>query len=316
MGGTTGRIGKPRRRSVTVAAVLAVATLQLCGAAPASAGYPSDGCSGYAGVNSGFTYFNGYVGNTFVRLLSDRPDASTIRYCIAIDTGSSHFGGQVVVNTSAAGAVTADDAWTQCDADPASRVFGETGAVGPVPFSVVVNRFPSGDVWLCVMANDTTVAKRIRINTSGLPGVTFLPDDPAPNVYSREQPPPGTPSGTCQAATTGKTRILDYDLLASHHALYTWAESSSRAHVCMRFGITSGRLTLDANGGQTLVTTDQSSDFTPCDTNVLTLSDPPIVMRSHVAAPAWVCVRVGAMAQRIKLDTTGGQGIVTFTPDP
>lgn len=310
-----------RLRVVAAFAVLAVtATSQLVEAGAASAVNPSGECSGAGGSTNGVTYINGYVGNTFLRLLSDRT-ATAARYCVAVDTGSAHFGGQVRVTLDGLGAVRVDDASTQCYADPGSQLFEESGALGPVPFALAVNRIASGDVWLCLMANDAMVTKRVMIKPSVLPGVTFLPDDSAPVAYEMRPPPPGGPSAACPAASTGDTRLLDLSLGASQIWLYTWSESSSRTHVCVRVDDgqntrAGGRLTLASDGGQTLATTDQSSDFSPCETNLVTLSTPPTSLKMHVGTPAWLCVRVNTTYRRIKLDTAGGQGFVTFTSDP
>lgn len=63
------------------------------------------------------------------------------------------------------------------------------------------------------------------------------------------------------------------------------------------------------------MTTDSSNDFTPYETNIVSLSTPPVVIKMHAGVPAWACVSVAGVTTRIKLDPAGGQGLVTFTPD-
>lgn len=275
------------------------------------------------GVSSN-TWFGGWIGESWVMLLSYQPDPNTTWICVAVDAGGKHFGGKAVVTPAAASVVTLDNTSTECDANPASRIFQEDGAVGPVTFDVDINRFTSGDVWICVKASNGTIAKRLKINTSSLPGVTFLPDDAASFPYAEqfgEQPPPGSASSACQAAPTGRTRILNFIVGNGHYWLDTWSESPSRSHVCVRqeqrdSPSSGGRLTFDATGGQTLATVDEGSDFGPCETNILTLSTPPLMLRTHAGAtPAWVCARFDTIFRRIKVDAAGGQGIATFTPD-
>jgi hypothetical protein len=283
--------------------------------------YPSNDCDG-----GGTIVFDGFVERAYYKLRT-RPnptDPTETWICVAVDTTGTHFGGKVAVSQSAVGAVSVDDAVSECDANTSTRIFEQEGAVGPVPFDVDVNRFASGDIWVCVMANATTVEKRVKVSTSSLPGVNVALDDSAPYPYV-EPPTPGSASVACQTGGGNRTRIVNARVGTSHVWLYTWTEANffgvpTRMHVCTRaqtpLMTTGGRLTIDAGGGQTLATVDESSDFGPCETNLLTLSTPPLVSRIHAGTPpAWVCLRADTIYRRVKLDPAGGQGIATFRPD-
>jgi Glycine rich protein len=280
-------------------------------------GTPSNDCNGL-----GTSVVDGFLDGVYVRLRTapDPVDPTNTWVCVAVDNGTTHVGGKLVVDATAPGPVEVDDFQGTCDGDPGSRLLNEDGAVGPIPFDIDINN-PAGQVWLCLSVNNGTVAKRVVVSEVLPSNVSFLADPATPYPYAEAPAPVGQPSSTCQNATTGsRTRLVNADVATSHLWLYTLAESSSRADVCVRaqtpLASAGGRLTVDGGGGQTFVTTDNSSDFSVCDTNVISLTTPPLQVRLHAGHPAWVCLQLGGMVfRRVEITTTGGQGIVTFTPD-
>ncbi|MDX6696892.1 MAG: hypothetical protein QOE65_289 [Solirubrobacteraceae bacterium] len=226
----------------------------------------------------------------------------------------------MAVTGAPGGIVAVDDAADACDGRPDTRILNQDGAVGPVPFDVDVNQFPSGDSWVCVSANGNSLAKRILIDGTAVSVASFASDTSTPYPLNAERAPTGSASSACQNASSGKTRVVNADVGPTHVWLYTWTESSTRTHACVRvdgsLGAEGGRLTVDGNNGPTFANVDSSADFSPCETNVLTLGTPPIAVKTHSGAtPAWVCLRADSTYRRVKIDAGNGQSVVSFTPD-
>lgn len=286
------------------------------GAAP---GYPSGDCTGL-----GTNVFDGFVDDDYVRLRTtpNPQDPTETWVCIALDDGATHFGGKVRVSGATPGVVVIDDNQGSCDANPLSRILNEDGSVGPLTFEVDVNALPGSDVaWVCVDVNGV-LAKRVFITTAVTPGSGFHQDLAVPFPYL-EQPNLGSASSVCQASGIGRTRLLNADVGTAHVWLDTLSENGgTRSTACLRAQNPSvspttsagARLNVDGGGSQTLVTTDTTFDFTPCDTNVLSLSTPPVQVKAHAGVPAWTCVQVGGIVRRVKVDG-GDQTFVTFAQD-
>lgn len=86
-------------------------------------------------------------------------------------------------------------------------------------------------------------------------GTTFLPDTTAPYPYVETPAPLGEPSSAWQESLRGdRPRLLNAEIAGTHLCLYTWQESSSASHVCVRVEVEA------AAGGQGVVA------FTPDDT--------------------------------------------------
>lgn len=272
--------------------------------------YPSNDC------DAGTAMLDGFIGDVYYKLRTapNPADPATTWVCVAVDAEGEHRGGKVLVSQDAANAAAADDEAAACDADAANRLLNEDGQVGPIPFELEVNQ-PSGEVWVCISANGSTLTKRLVIATGSLPSVKFLADAASPYPYP-ETPSVASASAACQAApSSSRERLVNAQVGPSHVWLYTWSESASRTHVCTRVDDAGGRLTLDGNGSQTIASVDSGTDFTPCDSNVLTLTTPPISSKVHVGGPAWACLRADSTSRRVKLDAGGGQGVASFTPD-
>jgi hypothetical protein len=242
---------------------------------------------------------------------------------VALDNATAHFGGKVRVSGNTLSVVSVDDNQGQCDANPSSRVLNQPGTVGSVSFDVDVNAMPGSDLaWVCVRVSSLPLAKRIVIRTDSPSGTGFDQDVTTPFPYV-ERPNPGSASSTCQAAPIGRTRLLNADVGTAHIWLDTLSQNGGiRASVCVRGQHPSvnpttaagAALTADSGGGQTFATIDSVFDFTPCDTNVLTLGTPPLQLKAHAGAPAWACVQVGGIVRRVRLDA-GGQSVASLTQD-
>ena len=277
------------------------------------AGYFSDHCSG-AGSTS---VVEGYAGDVFVRLRTLPTGTTGLWACVAVDGGGVHVGGKAVVSAAVPGNLV-DNNVAACVGDPGDLV-NRQGTIGSgEPYNVHVIVRPT-EVWVCVRATNA-VAVRLVIPVSALPTATFLPDPTAPHAPAPKAPTnPARPSSACQQASSGVTRFLNLGALGTHAWLYGWQQSATRAHVCVRAeGATAagGRLTVDANGGVTFVTT--GTDFTPCTENIITDGGtPPFSIRISDPGdglPVSVCVKVDSTQLRITV-TAGSQGIVTWTPD-
>lgn len=277
--------------------------------------YPSNDCATGTGV------FDGFVGDTHVRLRTASPSPTTTWVCVAADDGTTHVGGKAVVEAGTPSTPEVDGDHTACADHPDNQRLRDM-TLGPDEEPVVVDLAAGTDgVWLCVQAT-TEVAERVVVPVD-TGGTTFLPDTTAPYPYVETPAPLGEPSSACQESLTGdRTRLVNVEVAGTHLWLYTWQESSSVSHACVRVEgaeAAGGRLDLDTAGGQTFATTDASDDFTPCDVPVVSdPGTPPYDVRISdplEGPPAWACVQIDGISRRVALDTAGGQGVVAFTPD-
>lgn len=284
------------------------------------AAFPSDDC------NAGSTVVSGWTQNVYSSLRTLATGSSTSA-CVALEQGSTHLGGKVVVSTAGPVTPSTDDDQSAC-ANPANA--GDYHLIRDLsvlsrPFRIEAKVRPSAaaptEVWVCVKAD--TVTKRLIVPTrvAGVP--TFVADSTSPHspAYASPAGPAGKASSTCQALGGQAGRLLNLQVGGTPAWLYTWQESPTRTHVCVRAGTGAtdgGRLTIDRLGGVNVVLTDASADRSPCAQQVVDDVGPPpfwIYTSSGSSTPAWACLKVGSTFARVKVDTAGGQGIVTFTRD-
>jgi hypothetical protein len=316
------------------ALLLAVSTACAIGsAAPAQANltdlHPSNDCA--SGAAPGVVVFDGWEFNDHftLRTARDPGDANKDWVCFAVQSSRggnpiSHFGGKVVVQRPAANAVAIDNESEACEG-AGTDLFHEEGAVRDIPFELRVTRVPgagvAGQIWVCAYAGGT-IDTRVKIDTN-LAGASFEQDPPTNLAYPSPAGPAGYPSSTCQSqffhVREINAQVRDYRVW-----LYTKQTGTDRIDVCVRAQPVAGSgpaagglLTLDTTGIAQLGT-DESSDFSPCTDNELTLSNPPIQLRHSRpgASPAWVCVQAGTVYRRVSLSALSGGPPARFTPDP
>ena len=324
------------RRMRRGALLLAVSAAWAIGSAvPAQASltdlYPSNDCA--SGAAPGVVVFDGWVFNNHYTLRTARDPANANKdwVCFAVQNANgavpvTHFGGKVVVQRPSANAVAIDSESEACEG-AGTDLFHEEGAVRDIPFEFRVTRVAgagvAGQIWVCANVNNGgTIDTRVKIDTD-LAGASFEQDPAANYPYASPPGPAGYPSSTCQAqffhVREINARVGDYRVW-----LYTKQTGTDRIEVCVRAQPVAGSgpaagglLTLDTTGIAQLGI-DESSDFSPCTDNELTLSNPPIQLRHSRpgASPAWVCVQAGTTYRRVSLSALSGGPPARFTPDP
>lgn len=160
---------------------------------------------------------------------------------------------------------------------------------------------------------------KVQVGAAGAP-LTIWPDQPGAKAPPPETPPPaGLASSVCQS--NAGARHANAEVGASHVWLYSWQESQTEAHLCLRVqGVQNlgGRLSVDAATTGTVVSVD-TVDMTPC--SIKLVDDPSIgLWHSPIGqTPVSVCVLVKDTGHqvRVALDPGGEPpSLVTWTPDP
>jgi hypothetical protein len=323
--------GRGIRRAALLLAVTAAWAIGSATTAQASLTdlYPSNDCE--SGAGPGVVVFDGWVFNNYytVRTAKDPSDANKDWVCFAVQNATggvpAHFGGKVVVQRPAADAVAIDNQSEACEG-AGTDLFHEGGAVRDVPFDLRVTRVPgagvAGQIWVCASANNGTIDTRVKVDTD-LAGASFEQDPPTTVAYPSPAGPAGYPSSSCESQVL-HVREINAQVRDHRDWLYTKQTGTDRIDVCVRAQPLAGSgpavggiLTLDTTGIAQLGS-DQSSDFSPCTDNELTLSDPPIQLRNSRpgASPAWVCVQAGTTYRRVQLSALSGGLPARFTPDP
>jgi hypothetical protein len=292
--------------------------------------YPSDDCTATPLVQ-------GITMNTYVRVVTQRVDASTTWVCVRVEgriDGYPFFGGKFVVSTAATPPVpTTDGNATACTTAGGNTVPGPHPLLGghlgdpgdPATYLPFLLDSWAGDTaaWVCV--GIATVNVRVKVPTAPdgeAPNVVFEQDATAGHVF--EQPAPTVPSGRCQAAGRTAIQWYDYTAAGARTYLYSWMSSPTALQVCA--GVTGpvaagGVLTVDTAGlgGVPSVTT--GTDAAGCPVSVVGITNPAVVdvRRSATgAAPASVCVTAGGTTVRVTVSAGSGglPASVTWTPDP
>jgi hypothetical protein len=292
--------------------------------------YPSNDCE--SGAAPGVVVFDGWEFNDHFTLRTAKdpgnPNKDWVCFAVQSTRGSnpvSHFGGKVVVQRPAAGAVAIDNQSEACEG-AGTDLFHEAGAVRDVPFALWVTRVPgagaAGQIWVCASAGNGTIDTRVKIDTD-LAGASFEQDPPTIVAYPSPAGPAGYPSSSCQSQFF-HVREINAQVGDYRAWLYTKQTGTDRIDVCVRAQPVAGSgpaaggiLTLDTTGIAQLGT-DESPDFSPCTENELTLSNPPIQLRHSRpgASPAWVCLQAGTTYRRVQLSALSGGPPARFTPDP
>jgi len=301
--------------------------------APGGVAAPSEDCEG------GTNVVDGYGGGSYVRVRVHQPDPSTLWVCVRADGASVGHGGRFTLSTAGTAlpnTPTTDTDWEACTVTP-----GDIDALpDPVYDATIAGnvhvRFDAyqstTEFWTCVkVGNEARYRVKVPLAPGGgTPTVTFLPDPPdaGPPVPSDS---PVYASGDCARASSGtRTEWLNGDIANSHVWLSSWAESTSRGHVCVRLeggGSVGGKLTLDTtlNPGISPVVGSTTSAGKPTEcSQPLYEQASPSELRLFVtpagANPAGVCIkRDGVDWQMIRLGASGSPNVsmpVAWTPDP
>lgn len=177
----------------------------------------------------------------------------------------------------------------------------------------------ANEVWVCVQTT-SLVNYKVVIATSGGAVPSFEPDltNPHPGCYG-EPTSPGSASSLCQTAGGTKTRLLNAEVGGSRVWLYSLQESPTKTDICVRSATanTGMRLTLDANGGQSVVSA-PASNLGECTFQIIDDNGPPpfsIYTSQAGANPVAACVKVGTSYQSVRMNANGGQTIVTQASD-
>lgn len=268
--------------------------LAVPGGAAASGSVPgiSDTCTNPVVIQEGFL-----AGRTaFFRLRAQpAPDPTTLWVCYRAKVGATDVAGRIDVR---ARAITERLPFTDSNSRACSTTAGNQvpgphpieGAIGPVDF--LIDTFASATgVWVCLEAGDTKL--RLVVPVSGLdnPLVDVTNDSgPAPPQPTMS-PQPGLPSSRCYAGTYGTPiELVNTDHGPEH--LFVFAAGQ---HLCVRLHggprPTGFDLGVKVDPGA-IVKLEQSSDVTPCTTNVLTLENPPLISIkiTPTGLPPSVCV--------------------------
>jgi hypothetical protein len=294
---------------------------------PVSPQYPSDDCAGSA-------VFDGYAGGEYLKLRTDSVGGTT-SVCVALDSGTSHFGGKVSVSGGTPGSPI-DGSGNACDQNPGSRVRDQEGFVSVFNYDIDVNVSPNASdaVWVCVkvtntLDNSTPVFNRLVIRTATPSGTGFTQDvataHPIVGSYV-PAPNPGTASSYCQV--NGGTRLINADIGPAHVWEYTASENGgTRQHLCLRgqSGLQGAgeHLTVDGGGGQNFVTVNQQ-DVNPgvfntyCNIPVFGNTDPYIFLKAGTGGlSAYGCVGLLTINKLITLTANpgGSQTLITHAED-
>lgn len=291
------------------------------GAAALAAVFPSDDC------NAGANVSNGWVGPAYhaVRTASV---GSAVHVCAVFEAAPVHVGGRLTVSTAGPVTPSTDGDHAAC-ANPANageyllvRDVGVLGRQVKIDVKVRPSTSSISEAWVCIRID--TVTTRVIVPAAVVQPPSFAPDDAVVHspIYPANPHPVGVSSRQCKDNGGEGGRLLNV-LVGDVPALaYTWQESATRQHVCVRVGTTpgaGGRFTLDRTGVANAAVTDSSTDRTPCPTQVYEDGGPPpssLYLGTPGSSPAWACLRVATTYLRIKLEPAGALGLVSFTPDP
>jgi hypothetical protein len=314
------------RRIATIVA-LGVATLAL--PSPAAAQLPSapgigETCGDPTFIQEGFL-----ASRTVFFRLRTRPDPAdprTTRICFRVKlAGGVDHAGRIDVRAPGvtAGIPTTDGNSRACATGANNLVPGphplEEGTVGTVPF-YLDSYASAGVVWLCLEAG--SLKQRLVLPLPGVdgPAVTVTRDSDPWQPTPTLEPEAGLPSSSCYEGRHGPaTELVNTDHGRHHLFLFTAQPSASELHLCARLADLVGpnsagaHLAVNANVGQ-VVRVEPSADTSSCTVNVVTLSLPPISIRTTPPghSPVAVCVD----ETRYAVVTGPVPPVVTLTPDP
>jgi hypothetical protein len=316
------------RRTAAVACITTAGILAVPGHAGASGSAPgiSDTCANPTVIQEGFLAAR----TTFFRArVQPKPgEPSTLWVCYRAKVGSVDSAGRIDVNGFAviSGLPWIDSASRDCAEAPANDLPGphpiEDGAIGPVGF--YLDTFSAaGQVWVCMEAG--TVKERVVVPLPGNSGpVVDATTDSGPAAPQPTMTPqPGLPSSSCYAGAHGTpTELVNTDHGPVHLFVFSAVEPvPGEAHLCARVhggphpaGIDLG---VNADPGD-IVRVTSSPDVSPCTTNVVTLSTPPVSIKvTPTGVPPSICVAApGVPPTRYTVVTLSGPPPVSVTLDP
>jgi hypothetical protein len=288
--------------------------------------YWSDKCA-QLGVAPKVSVIDGYLGGTHLILgTATAPSSSNTTWvCAAFDDGTNHQGGRVAITAAAPGIPDPrPNEAGDCESQPGNvRLRSGTYSGGNRYWLDVTPSVQNGSAaWVCVKLEPYADYK-IVIPTGGGAVPVFKSDPTVPH----NDPPyfeptsPGSASSYCQTAGGTKTKLINALVGGSRVWLYALQESATRASICVRSDAasTGKKLTLDALGGQAIVTP-VASNLPECTYNQIDDNGPPPFSVYFDEAPPGnppvsVCVKVNTTYLSVKADSGGGTGVVTQMSD-
>lgn len=314
------KVVRVRRWSAVIGVAAVVATMTVAAPPVQAAGFPSDDC------NSGGSVSNGWLGSVYhaVRTASI---GSTTLVCVVFEQAPVHIGGRLTISTAAPVTPSTDTNQAAC-ADPLNagdytliRDIGVLGRQVKIDMKVRPSTSSPSEAWVCIRVDNVTA--RVIVPAAIVQPPAFAADDTSVHVpqYPANAQTAGSASATCKQSGGETGRLANLATGGVPTYVYTWQETATRQHLCVRTGAgpgDGGRLTIDRNGGLTVATTDASTDKTPCAQQIYEDAGPPpsyLYVGDPGVGPAWACLRLGTTYLRVKLDSAGGQNVVTFTRD-
>jgi hypothetical protein len=279
--------------------------------------------------------FDGFAGQTYVKLITDQPSANTTSVCYRIDQGSTQPGGRldIPVNPSAP-LPTTDTNYQACSTTLGNTIPGQHpmfSTSGPPLGTDMIDSYAdsSGNVWLCLQADPVGLRVLAKLPSTGsLPSNKL--DSPSVGAPPPVPGPVGYPSTTCQNGS-GNVQALDANIGGGTQIwLYGWQESSTKLRLCVRAQnptqSAGGQIVIDATGvpGVTPVGPSVSSNTSACTQTIRSVSAEGVTVTLASsptgANPATVCVLSPSLPQPLAITAgvTGslGTGHVNWTPDP
>jgi hypothetical protein len=281
--------------------------------------------------------FDGFVGSSYAKLITDQPNTQTNSVCFRVDQGTTFEpGGRLDVPVSAsAPAITTDTSYNACSTTPGNTIPGSHpmfSTSGPPLGTDMIDSYAdgNGNAWLCLEA-DPAVGSRVKINQGSAGGPpTLNQDSPPVGAPSPAPGPTGQPSTTCQnGSNPDPVQAIDANIAGTQVWLYGWKESPTKIDLCLRAQNTSqnagGKITIDATGapGVTPVGPSAGSDNSACTQTVRTISAEGVTVTLSTtpmgANPAAVCVTSPSLPQPVVISGgfTGSPaaGHSSWTPD-
>jgi photosystem II stability/assembly factor-like uncharacterized protein len=284
-------------------------------------GYPSDTC------DTGTNVLTGFIDGTFVKAKTSAGGSNTTLLCVAGQASGAHVGGKLTLNANAPGlsiaSVDLDNASVSACSTNANNTHVNGGQIAGQPWFVDVTPSPAGSTdsaWVCVRMTNS-VGFRLRFAPGvpiGLP--SFNADSTSLHVPDYVQDPPAAatqPSATCQVA--GGTRLANLTIGTTPIQLYTWLESATKAHLCVRGGAAGGKgaeLTLTTDGVDPGLSTTNSTG--PCPFPLFTSDSPSFgsyTSNPSLSPPASACIAVGTTAIGVTADAPSVGSVVAVEQD-
>ncbi|HEX8742005.1 MAG TPA: hypothetical protein VF712_02620 [Thermoleophilaceae bacterium] len=312
-----------------VAVISSLAGAALASPSPAAAQLPSapgisETCGNPTVIHDGFlaarsVYFR-------LRTRPNPTDPRTTWICYRVKVGSAvDHAGRIDVRTASVtpGVPTTDANSRACATGSNNLVPGphplEDGAVGDVPF-YLDSYASTGAVWLCMEAGSLKERLVLPLPGADLPVVAVTRDSDPWQPTPTLSPEPGLPSSSCYEGRHGpSTELVNTDHGQYHLFLFSAQPSATELHLCARLADLVGprsagaHLEVNADAGQ-VVRVQPSTDTSPCTVNVVTLSTPPISIKTTPAGqnPVSICVN----GTRYAVITGPLPPLVRLTPDP